>query len=143
VLAAGPRRVVVTSHNLVEAALLGSNAAVVHSATGEAAATPEAASEIAMKQAIGSSTEASLAEIWSELLGVPKIDVDADFFELGGHSLLATRMMSRIFDIFGARISLRDVFDAPTVKKLALRVNSAQTGSDSGEDEEEREELIF
>jgi phthiocerol/phenolphthiocerol synthesis type-I polyketide synthase E len=129
VLAAGPRRVVVTPHNLVEAALLGSNAAVVHSATGEAAATPEAASEIAMKQAIGSSTEASLAEIWSELLGV--------------HSLLATRMMSRIFDIFGARISLRDVFDAPTVKKLALRVNSAQTGSDSGEDEEEREELIF
>ena len=71
--------------------------------------------------------------------------MDADFFELGGHSLLATRMMSRIYDIFGVRISLRDVFDAPTVKRLTLRISSVQTGTeaDIGEEEEEREELIF
>ena len=90
-------------------------------------------------------TEFSLAEIWSELLGLAQIDPDADFFELGGHSLLATRMMSRIYDTFGVRISLRDVFDAPTTRKLALRIHSADTSSAAalGEDEEEREELIF
>jgi acyl carrier protein len=144
VLAAGPRRVVVTPHNLIDAVHLARTPVIVH-AGGDAAAARELAPEIASKQTIGSPTEVSLAEIWSELLGVSEIDVDADFFELGGHSLLATRMMSRIYDIFGVRISLRDVFDAPTVKKLTLRISSAQTGTeaDIGEEEEEREELIF
>ena len=144
VLAAGPRRVVVTPHNLIDAVHLARTPVIVH-AGGDAAAARELAPEIASKQTIGSPTEVSLAEIWSELLGVSEIDVDADFFELGGHSLLATRMMSRIYDIFGVRISLRDVFDAPTVKRLGLRISSAQTGTEAhiGEEEEEREELIF
>ena len=91
------------------------------------------------------STEVSLAEIWSELLGVAQIDPDADFFELGGHSLLATRMIARVHDILGVRISLRDVFDAPTLEKLASRINSSKSGFAPAvnENQEEREELIF
>ena len=45
-----------------------------------------------------------------------------NFFELGGHSLLGTRVMARIYDKFGVRLTLRDVFDAPTIRRLADRV---------------------
>jgi phthiocerol/phenolphthiocerol synthesis type-I polyketide synthase E len=146
VLAAGSRRVVVTPYDLIEAIpYLGASAVVSVRAAGEAAAAREPAVKAAPKRTIGFPTEVSLAEIWSELLGLAQIDADADFFELGGHSLLATRMMSRIHDIFGVRVSLRDVFDAPTTRKLALRIDSARGGSAPvlSEDLDEREELIF
>ncbi len=93
----------------------------------------------------GSSTELVLAKIWSELLGLPQVDVHNDFFQLGGHSLLATRMMARIEDNFGARISLRDVFDAPTVEQLSRRIDAAKvSGAPAAvQDDEEREEMVF
>ena len=146
VLAAGPRRVVATPHSIVETANLARAAVTIEGPpTVDAAGANALAPERVSKQATGSSAEASLTEIWSELLGVSDIDLDADFFELGGHSLLATRMMSRIYENLGVRISLREVFDAPTVRKLALRIDLAQSGSDPhiAENEEEREELIF
>ena len=34
-------------------------------------------------------TEAALAGIWADLLGLPEVGVDENFFELGGYSLLA------------------------------------------------------
>lgn len=146
VLAAGPRRVVVFPYDLAEAVHVAKTSAIVQDrAKGGVDAASDSAAEIASKKPSGSPTEVALAEIWSELLGIAEIDVDANFFELGGHSLLATRMMSRISDNFGVRISLRTVFDAPTVNKLALRVKLAQQGSDPSisEVEDEREEFIF
>jgi len=145
VLAAGPRRVVVVPYDLVAAAQLARTAAVAADRAAGEAGVRQAAPKGASKPGIDSSTEVLLAEIWSELLGLPEVDPDANFFELGGHSLLATRMMARIHDIFGVRVSLRAVFDAPTVRTLALRIDSAQRGSDPdvGEGEEGREELIF
>ena len=121
-LAAGSRRVVVSPRDLGEMFHLARAPAVVP----DRAAERESAPDTAPKRARGSPTEASLAEIWSELLGIVDIALDADFFELGGHSLLATRMMSRIHDIFGVRVSLRDVFDAPTTRKLALRIDFSE-----------------
>jgi NAD(P)-dependent dehydrogenase (short-subunit alcohol dehydrogenase family)/acyl carrier protein len=141
-LAAGSKRVVVTPYDLIEAIRLdGVPAVAPERAAGEASAGPGAAPN----QTSGLPAEASLAAIWSELLGVAPIAADADFFELGGHSLLATRMISRIYETFGVRISLRDVFEAPTLRKLAARIQSGDSGSapDVAEDHEEREELIF
>jgi phthiocerol/phenolphthiocerol synthesis type-I polyketide synthase E len=146
VLAAGPRRVVVFPYDLAEAVHVANTSAIVQDrAKGGADAPSDSAAEIASKKPSGSPTEVALAEIWLELLGIAEIDGDADFFELGGHSLLATRMMSRISDNFGVSISLRTVFDAPTVNKLALRIKLAQQGSDPSisEIEDEREEFIF
>lgn len=86
-----------------------------------------------------------LSAIWTELTGVAELGVDDDFFELGGHSLLATRVLARISSNFGVRLSLRDVFEAPTVRTLAQRVNAALGRSEpiSGEVSQEREEIII
>jgi phthiocerol/phenolphthiocerol synthesis type-I polyketide synthase E len=144
VLAAGSRRVIITPYDLVKVVQLV-RATAHDRAVGEAAAARKPNGIVAPEQRIESSTEDLISEIWSDLLGVEHIDATADFFELGGHSLLATRMMSRIYDILGVRISLRDVFDAPTLEKLVLLVDSSKPGSAFvvDEDQGEREELIF
>ncbi|MEV2240430.1 amino acid adenylation domain-containing protein [Micromonospora sp. NPDC049891] len=61
----------------------------------------------------------ALAEIWGELLRVDRVSVHDDFFELGGHSLLATQAISRMRARLGVDVSLRDLFEQPTVAMLA------------------------
>ncbi|MFD8521659.1 SDR family NAD(P)-dependent oxidoreductase [Streptomyces capillispiralis] len=67
----------------------------------------------------GGGAEAELARVWSELLGFPVTDRDADFFALGGHSLLATRMLARLRDDHGADLRLQDLLARPTIASLA------------------------
>ncbi|MEW6734729.1 MAG: amino acid adenylation domain-containing protein, partial [Acidobacteriota bacterium] len=64
--------------------------------------------------------------IWSELLKIEYIGVYDNFFELGGHSLLATQVISRIRNIFQIELSLRSLFEAPTVVGLANKIVAAQ-----------------
>ncbi|HEX6751659.1 MAG TPA: amino acid adenylation domain-containing protein [Longimicrobium sp.] len=74
-------------------------------------------------------SETALAEIWAQVLGVDRVSVEDDFFLLGGHSLLATQVVSRIRRALGAEVPLRAVFEAPTVRRLAARVDAlAGTG---------------
>ena len=41
-----------------------------------------------------------------------------NFLDLGGDSLLATRLVSRIRDAFSVELTVRAVFDHPTVAQL-------------------------
>jgi acyl carrier protein len=60
-----------------------------------------------------------LQKIWSEVLEVQPIDVDAGFFKLGGDSLQAARMFARVEASFGVRLALTTLLDRSTIRELA------------------------
>ena len=72
--------------------------------------------------------EEFLLGIWSEVLGLASPSRDDNFFELGGHSLRATQVISRVRQALRIEIGLRDLFEEPTVKGLAHRLQTAMRG---------------
>jgi amino acid adenylation domain-containing protein len=67
-------------------------------------------------------TEEKLAAIWCDLLRIGQVSRDDSFFELGGHSLLVARLLVRIEQQWGRRIGMAEFFQAPTLEKLAERI---------------------
>lgn len=63
--------------------------------------------------------ERSLADLWRELLGVDRLTIHDNFFDLGGSSLLATRLFTQVADVFGKKLPLATIFEAPTIEQLA------------------------
>lgn len=63
--------------------------------------------------------EELLRMIWAEVLDLPEVDAESNFFDLGGHSLKAARIISRIRKVIGTDISLRELFNNPTISLLA------------------------
>ena len=63
-------------------------------------------------------TEQKLAGLWQRVLGV-EVGIHDDFFELGGHSLLAVTLMGEVERIFGSRLPLAALIQAPTVQQFA------------------------
>jgi len=78
-------------------------------------------------EAPGTETEKSLAVIWMELLGVDGVGLRDNFFELGGHSLLATQVLARIQARLNVEVSLRVLFDNPTLAELAREIERTQS----------------
>ncbi len=66
--------------------------------------------------------EQQIATAMAAVLGVPDIGVEDDFFALGGHSLLAAQLTSRLSRELSLSLSLRTLFDAPTVARLAAHI---------------------
>lgn len=71
-------------------------------------------------------TEELLAGIWSNVLGLNQIGVYDNFFDLGGHSLLAMRLISQVRNTFQVELSLRNLFELPTVAGLSDRIEEAR-----------------
>ena len=72
--------------------------------------------------------EEAVAGIWCELLHLHQVGVHDNFFDLGGHSLLAIQMLSWLRGIFGVEVSVRTLFEAPTVAELAEHISAALAG---------------
>jgi amino acid adenylation domain-containing protein len=70
--------------------------------------------------------ERKLAGLWEDVLAVDGIGVEDDFFELGGHSLLLTRLLARVGETFGVKLSLVDVFRSPTVEGFATLIGDSE-----------------
>ncbi|WP_435831931.1 phosphopantetheine-binding protein [Catellatospora methionotrophica] len=74
--------------------------------------------------------QAELAGHWAALLGRADLDLDSDFFAAGGHSLLAARLVSRIEQSHGVRVSLAGFFADPTIGWLAGTLSAAAAAPD-------------
>lgn len=89
--------------------------------------------------------EATLGDIWTELLGIEQVGIHDNFFHLGGHSLLVTQMVVRLRDTVQLELPVHSLFETPTIAGLAKQIEtlrwSAQDTSvlvdDLGEDMEE------
>ncbi len=69
-------------------------------------------------------TEALLADIWTEVLGLERVGIHDNFFELGGQSLLGTRVISRLRDRLQLELPLRIMFEAVTIASLAEHIET-------------------
>jgi amino acid adenylation domain-containing protein len=63
--------------------------------------------------------ESLIADLWADILGCANIGIYDNFFDLGGHSLLAAQVLTRVRSMFQVELSLRSLFDTPTVIGLA------------------------
>ena len=70
--------------------------------------------------------EEAVAEIWQQVLGLKQVGIRAGFFELGGHSLLAMQVISRMRAVFQIELSLRRLFETPTIEGLAQVIAQAR-----------------
>lgn len=71
--------------------------------------------------------EKGVAKVMEDVLGLPGIGIHDDFFALGGHSLLAAQLTARINREFSIKLTLRTLFDAPTVARLAEKIQAERS----------------
>src|ERR1700747_3267617 len=78
--------------------------------------------EVDRYRAPASPIEEILAGIYAQVLGLERVGVDESFFDLGGDSLSAMRVIAAVNTGLDAHLSVRAVFEAPTVARLAPRI---------------------
>jgi amino acid adenylation domain-containing protein len=71
-------------------------------------------------------SERMLAQIWGQVLKLPRVGTQDNFFEVGGHSLLAMQVISRIREIFALELPLRSLFEARTIGAFASHLDEAR-----------------
>ncbi|WP_238421310.1 amino acid adenylation domain-containing protein [Gordonia sp. 'Campus'] len=65
-------------------------------------------------------TERVIARVFADVLGVDRISVAESFFDLGGNSLSATKVAARLSADLEVDIPVAAVFDAPSVRAMAV-----------------------
>ncbi|MEU7874997.1 AMP-binding protein [Dactylosporangium sp. NPDC049140] len=71
--------------------------------------------------------EQDVAELFAQLLGVPRVGAHETFFAVGGHSLQLMQLVHRVRERFGVALSLADCLAGPTVAALSARIAAAGT----------------
>lgn len=78
--------------------------------------------------------EESIAEVWANVLKVEEPGLHDNFFELGGHSLMAAKLISNLRRQLAVELNLIDVFQSPTIAKLAALIYERQTETEADEE---------
>jgi acyl carrier protein len=100
--------------------------------------------EIAPKQAAGptsaptSELERTLVQLWQRVLKVPSVGFDENFFDLGGDSLLLVAVHSNLQKTLQTQIPVTDLFEFPTIRKLAKHLGEAKSISPKLSDAQQR-----
>ena len=71
-----------------------------------------------------SEIEQWLAKFLTNLLGLTRVGRDDNFFSLGGHSLMGAQLIAKIHQTFGVELSLRSLFDHPTLREISLEIEN-------------------
>ncbi|MDM5300447.1 surfactin non-ribosomal peptide synthetase SrfAA [Bacillus subtilis] len=74
-------------------------------------------------------TEQKVANIWEQVLQAEKVGVYDQFFDIGGHSLAGMKMLALVHQELGVELSLKDLFQSPTVEGLAQVIVSSEKGA--------------
>ena len=73
------------------------------------------------------SVQDQIAAMVCELLTLPSIDPTDNIFLVGGHSMLAMQLVARIKKVLGVRLTLRQVFEQPSVEGITATVVARST----------------
>ena len=82
------------------------------------------------KQAL-SPLEQDVAQVWSQCLGITKVEPDTDFFTVGGDSLLATQLITNLSQQFQISLDTHSLLQAPTLSQLAALIAAQLTPLES------------
>jgi amino acid adenylation domain-containing protein len=116
---------------LLDAFPLTSNGKVDRKALPEPDAEAVAAREYVAPQG---PVETAIGAIWADLLGLERVSRHDNFFDLGGHSLLAVQVAGRLADQFNVEITLKNLFEFPTLLELAAVATDLQLSQYSKDD---------
>jgi amino acid adenylation domain-containing protein len=78
--------------------------------------------ETAPPESAASDLENRIGAIIAALLGQPTVKGTDNFFMLGGHSMLGVQLAAKIRDTIGVKLTLRQLFGAPTVNGLCAEI---------------------
>ena len=86
--------------------------------------------------------EERVAGILAKLLALEQVGAHDNFFLLGGHSLLGIQLIARVRDAFGVELSLRRLFEAPTIAELSAEVEQLLFAKPEAMSEEEVQQML-
>ena len=72
-------------------------------------------------------TQQLIATVWQEVLQLERVGIHDNFFELGGDSLLATRVVSQVCQTFQIELTVKSMFEAPTVAGISEQIENVRS----------------
>ena len=78
---------------------------------------------------LATESERAIARIWEQVLGISRIGAEHNFKELGGTSLTSVMLVAQLKRDLGADIAVTDLFEFPTVRALAKKLDTPDGAS--------------
>jgi hypothetical protein len=93
---------------------------------------PPKAVKAAEKEAPATEMERVIAGVWQEVLGLDAVGAEENFFDLGGHSLALVAAYERLRPLVGERLTVMEMFEHPSVRRLARHLGGVEAEADGG-----------